>query len=148
MNLTGQHTLNAATKTIWDMMMDPVILARVTPGITRLERIDEENYKSIAEVKIGPVSGAFTGSVKVTNKDEPNNFTLVVAQNSKIGNASASVKMSFKSVSPTQTEVSFNGDVQLSGTLAVMGGRVVAPVANMLSKQFFNALEKEVSNSL
>jgi uncharacterized protein len=145
MILTGQHNVNATAQQIWDMMMDPDILARITPGITKLERIDEENYKAIAEVKIGPVGGAFTGTVKVTDRNEPDSFTLIVQQNSKIGNANAKMKMSFKPLTPTQTEVSFSGDVQLSGTLAVMGGRVITPVANMLSKQFFVELEKEVA---
>jgi uncharacterized protein len=145
MTLTGQHTVNASAQQIWDMMMDPDILARITPGITKLERIDEENYKAIAEVKIGPVGGAFTGTVKVTDRNEPTSFTLIVQQNSKIGNANAKMKMNFQTLSPTQTEVSFSGDVQLSGTLAVMGGRVITPVANMLSKQFFVELEKEVA---
>ena len=145
MLLTGQHTVNATAQQIWDMMMDPDTLARITPGITHLERIDDENYKAIAEVKIGPVGGAFTGTVKVTDRNEPTSFTLIVQQNSKIGNANANMKMNFKTLSPTQTEVSFSGDVKLSGTLAVMGGRVITPVANMLSKQFFVELEKEVA---
>jgi uncharacterized protein len=144
MVLTGQHTVNATAKQIWDMMMDPDTLARITPGITKMERIDDENYKAIAEVKIGPVGGAFTGNVKVSDKVEPNSFKLTVAQNSKIGNANAILDMKLKTLSPTQTEVSFNGDVKLSGTLAVMGGRVITPVANMLTKQFFDALEEEV----
>jgi uncharacterized protein len=145
MTLTGQHTVNASAKEIWDMMMDPDTLARITPGITKLERIDDENYKAIAEVKIGPVGGAFTGSVKVTDRNEPNSFKLIVAQNSKIGNANAIMNMNFKTLSTNQTEVSFSGDVKLSGTLAVMGGRVITPVANMLTKQFFDALEQEVA---
>jgi uncharacterized protein len=145
MTLTGQHIVNATAQQIWDMMMDPDTLARITPSITSLERIDDENYKAIAEVKIGPVGGAFTGTVKVTNRNEPNSFTLIIQQNSKIGNANANMNMNFKTLSPLQTEVSFTGDVKLSGTLAIMGGRVITPVANMLSKQFFQELEKEVA---
>jgi carbon monoxide dehydrogenase subunit G len=42
-----------------------------------------------------------------------------------------------------QSEVSFDGNVKLSGLLASMGQRVLGGVANMLTKQFFSNLEKE-----
>jgi hypothetical protein len=144
MTLTGAHTVNAPAKKIWDMLMDPEILARITPAITRLEKLDAENYKAIAEVKIGPVGGEFSGNLKLTDIQEPDTFTLNIQQNSKIGNANAVVKMSLKALSDMQTELSFTGDVKLSGTLNMMGQRVLTPVANMLSKQFFEALDKEV----
>lgn len=125
-------------------MMDPVILARITPGITTLERIDADNFKAIAEVKVGPVGGAFSGSLKIADREEPRRFTLIVQQNSKIGNANAVMAMSLDEKDAGHTEVSFSGDVKLSGMLATMGQRVLTPVANMLSGQFFNALQKEV----
>ena len=43
-----------------------------------------------------------------------------------------------------QTEVSFNGDVKLSGLLASMGQRVIGSVSNTLAKQFFANFEKEI----
>ena len=144
MNLTGNYTVNAPAKIIWDLLMDPDTLARITPAITSLERIDEDNFKAIADVKIGPVGGSFSGNLNLSEKVEPESFKLSIQQNSKIGNANAVVNMKMKALSDTQTEVSFNGDVKLTGVLNTMGGRVITPVANMLSKQFFEALEKEV----
>lgn len=145
MTLNGTYTVNAPAQTIWNMLMDPDTLARVTPGITSLEKIDADNFKAVAEVKFGPVGGAFSGNLKITDRREPEHFTLEIQQNSKIGNANAVVHLNMKALSATQTEVSFEGDVKLSGMLATMGGRVITPVANVLSKQFFEALEKEIN---
>ena len=145
MTLTGTYTVNAPAQTVWNMLMDPDTLARVTPGITSLERIDADNFKAVAEVKFGRVGGAFSVNLKISDRKEPEHFTLEIQQNSKIGNANAVVHLNMKALSPSQTEVSFEGDVKLSGMLATMGGRVVTPVANLLSKQFFEALEQEVA---
>lgn len=144
MILTGKHTVKAPIQTIWHMMMDPVILARITPGITTLEKLDAENYKAIAVVKIGPVGGSFSGNLKIANCVEPNSFNLIVQQNSQIGNANADMAMKLEETAPGETLVSFSGDVKLSGMLASMGQRVLTPVANLLSGQFFTALQKEV----
>lgn len=145
MILTGQHTINAPVETIWRLLMNPDVLARITPLINRLELTEENTYKAIADVKIGPVSGSFAGILKVTEQVEPEKFNLVVQQNSRIGNASAVMAMSLIPSSATQTTVGFNGDVKLTGVLNTMGGRVLSPIANMLAKQFFDALAKEVA---
>ena len=91
MNLTGNYTVNAPAKLIWDLLMDPDTLARITPAITSLERIDEDNFKAIADVKIGPVGGSFSGNLNLSEKVEPESFKLSIQQNSKIGNANAVV---------------------------------------------------------
>jgi uncharacterized protein len=145
MNLSGSHPINASAKKIWDLLMDPDTLARITPAITKLEKIDDENFKAIADVKIGPINGEFTGNLKLADIKLHESFTLSIQQNSKVGNANAVMKMNLKALSPTQTEMSFNGDVKLSGMLNMMGQRVITPVANMLTKQFFDALEEEVA---
>jgi uncharacterized protein len=145
MNLTGAHMINASAKTIWDLLMDPDTLARITPAISKLEKVDNENFKAFADVKIGPISGEFTGTLKLSDIKEPESFTLSVQQNSKMGNANAVMKMNLKSLSTNQTEMSFSGDVKLSGMLNMMGQRVITPVANMLTKQFFDALAAEVA---
>jgi uncharacterized protein len=143
MILNGKHNITAPAQTIWNLMMDPITLARITPAITSLEKTGEDQYKAIANVSIGPVKGEFVGTLLVKDKNEFESFTLVIQQNSKMGNASAEMKMKLIPDGDA-TEVSFVGDVKLSGMLSVMGGRVLVPVAHMLSKQFFEALQGEV----
>jgi carbon monoxide dehydrogenase subunit G len=145
MELTGSHTLNAPAQKIWDMLMTPDILAKVTPGISRLELESEGIYKAIAEVKIGPVSGKFEGKAEVADPIAPQSFTLKVQQNSKIGNVSADIRMVLKPLSDTETELSFEGKADMSGLLARTGNRVMSGVAGTLTKQFFKNFEEELS---
>lgn len=125
--------------------MDTEILAKVVPGISKLERIGENSFKAIVEIKMGPVSGAFSGNLQMEDIDEPKGFTLKIQQNSKIGNANAAIKISLLPVAENQTEVAFDGDAKLSGLLATMGNRVIGGVSNTLTKQFFTNLEKELA---
>jgi len=143
MTLDGNYTLNAPRETIWDLLMDPEVLARITPGITSLEKIDDDNYKAVAQIKVGPVGGAFSGSLGLTDRKKPESFSISIQQNSKIGNANAVVHLTLAATDAGQTAVHYTGDVKLSGMLSTMGGRVITPVVKMLSEQFFEALEKE-----
>ncbi len=144
MNLTGKYTVNAPVARVWSVLLNGETLARITPAVTRLEEIEPDHYKAIADVKIGPVKGGFSGDLWVKNKIEHESFTLSIQQNSVMGNVAADMQMKLSPVDETRTEVSFNGVVRLSGTLSIMGQRVLSPVANMLSKQFFEDLEKEL----
>nr|WP_293845535.1 carbon monoxide dehydrogenase subunit G [uncultured Arsenicibacter sp.] len=145
MDLSGSHTLPASATHIWDMLMNPDTLAKVTPGISRLELESEGVYKAIAEVKIGPVNGKFEGRAEVADPVAPESFTLKVVQNSKIGNVAADIRMHLKPVSDSETELSFDGKADMSGLLARTGNRVMSGVANTLTKQFFSNFEKELA---
>ena len=147
MHLSGKHVLNAPASKIWNLLLDPEILAKITPGITRLEATGNDEYDAIADVKIGPVNGSFSGKMAVTNKIDKEGFTLLIQQNSKIGNVNAEGTIKLNPLSDTQTEVDFSGDAKISGTLARTGQRVISGVAKMLTKQFFKALEEEVENA-
>ena len=145
MQLTGKHVINAAPAKVWAMLMDTDTLARIVPGISKLEKINGNAYISTIAIKLGPVSSSFTGNLQMEDIVEEKSFTLKVQQNSKVGNANAAIKINLNAVTENQTEVSFDGDVKLSGMLASMGQRLIGSVANTLSKQFFENMEKEVS---
>ncbi len=148
MQLTGSQTLNAPPSRVWEMLLDPDVLAKVVPGISKLEKQSENSFKSVTNIKIGPVGGSFTGNLQLENIVQEKSFVLKAQQNSKIGNANVAVKINVTPVDGQQTQVSFDGDVKLSGMLASMGQRVIGGVANTLTKQFFNNLEKELTTSI
>ncbi len=148
MELTGSHVLQAPVQKIWDLILNPEFLAKVTPGISRLEQESGDLYKAIADIKIGPVHGKFEGSAELTDKVEHESFVLKVNQNSKIGNVEADVKMNMKATENNETELSFEGVANMSGLLARTGNRVMSGVANTLTKQFFSNFEKELKNHL
>ncbi|MGZ8524546.1 MAG: CoxG family protein [Chitinophagaceae bacterium] len=144
MQLTGKHIVNAIPSKVWGMLMDTDTLARIVPGISRLEKTGENSFKSFLEIKLGPVSSSFTGDLQLQDIAEQKGFTLRVQQKSKIGNADAAIKIDLIAVNDSQTEVAFDGHAKLSGMLAGMGQRLIGGVSNTLTKQFFSNLEKEL----
>ena len=90
------------------------------------------------------MSGSFEGIVELDEMVENTSFNLKARQNSKIGDANASIKILLTEVNQSETELAFNGDVKLTGLLASMGQRMVSGVANTLIKQFFANMEKEL----
>lgn len=145
MQLTGRHTITATPATLWNMLMDTDTLAKIVPGISRLEKTGENTFKSFINIKLGLINGSFTGDLQMEDIVEPKGFTLKVHQSSSVGKANAAIKIELTAVNETQTEISFDGDVKLAGLLAGMGQRVLSGVANVLTKQFFANMEKELA---
>ncbi len=144
MHLEGSYTFNAPRTTVWKLLLDHEILAKVTPGVKSLEPQGNDEYKAIFEVKMGPVNGSFSGRMAVADKQEPERFTLKMQMNGRIGNVSAEGALNLIELGPEQTEVRFAGDAKLTGTLARTGQRVLSGVARTMTNQFFKSIEKEL----
>ena len=144
MQLSGKHVVNAIPRIVWEMLMDTDTLSRIVPGITRLEKTGDNKFKSILDIKLGPVQSSFTGNLELSEIQEEKAFVLKVQQNSKIGNANAVIQISLLPINSVQTELAFTGDAKLSGMLAGMGQRLIGGVSSTLTKQFFSNLDKEL----
>lgn len=145
MQLTGNRILNAGPAKVWEMLMNPDSLARIVPGISSLEMISGNSYITTLNIKIGPVNSTFSGKLQIEDIIEQKSFTLKTQQSSKIGNGNATLQIKLAPSQDNQTELAFDGDVKLSGMLATMGQRIVSGVANTLTNQFFNNIQKELT---
>lgn len=148
MQLSGKQVFHAAPEKVWTLLLDPATLVRIVPGMTRLDRTGDNIFRSVFDIKLGPVSGSFSGNLQLEDIVKPKNFILKMQQISKVGNANAVVKIGLLPIGESGTELSFDGDVRLSGLLASMGQRVIGGVANTLTKQFFQNLEKELTKEV
>ena len=142
MNVKGKHILQAGVATIWPMLQDEEVLARISPGVSRIEKIEEDQYRAISDISIGPVRGSFEGELSLLDKVQDETMTLTLSQKSKMGNAEATIVMTLVPLGAEQTEIIYNGTAKVSGRLATMGQRILGGVISTLSKQVFNELEK------
>ena len=147
MNVKGKHLFAVNREPLWNYLMDPEVLAKITPGVSDLEVLGPDEYKSISTIKIGPVKGSFSGKLRVIDKNEPEAFTIEIEQLSKIGNGHGAVQMFLNAVDDQQTELSFDGKARLSGLIARTGQRVLSGVANTISKEVFASLDPHNAES-
>lgn len=144
MEVNGKHEFEVSIEDLWGYLMDADVLAKITPGISKLEALGGDKYKSISVIKLGPVKGDFTGDLEVIDKVEPNSFSIKMKQESRIGNAHVNVDMKLKALPDDKVELEFDGKANLSGIIARTGQRVLSGVANVITKEVFASLEKHI----
>ena len=147
MNVNGKHEFKISREQLWKYLMDVEVLAKITPGISKLESLGDDQFKTHSQIKLGPVKSTFTGKMQVLEKNEPAAFQIKMEQLSKVGNAHVTVQMNLESVDDTNSTLIFDGKANLSGVIARMGQRVLSGVANTITKEVFSELEKHIEEN-
>lgn len=156
MKIGGSYTLPVARDRAYQMLQDPEILARCMPGTDHLARIGPDEYEMKMKVVISAVQGLFAGKVRITDQKPPERFRLVVEGSGKVGFMKGEGLLTLVPATVTNgtsirgfegTEVRYEGDAQVGGTIAGVGQRLLDTTAKMIIKKFFEKLAEIAAQS-
>ena len=149
MQLQGEYVIHAPRDRVWQLLNDPAVLARITPGVTALIPDGDDRYKATFVVALGPFKNTFNGQVEVADKQPPEAMTLKVQARGPGGGVAATGRITLREdeSQPGATRVSWTGEPQLSGMLATVGGRLVQGASKSQAEQFFASLEREATRT-
>jgi carbon monoxide dehydrogenase subunit G len=142
--ISGSYTLALPRERAYQIMQDPEILARAIPGCESLERTGPDEYRMKMKMALASLSGAFEGKVRITDQAPPESFRLVVEGSGKIGFVKGDGLLRLNPVEGG-TEVFYEGEAQVGGTMAAVGQRLIDGTAKMMIKKFMENLRTETS---
>ena len=64
MKLEGEYIFDGPREEDWELLRDPEVLVTALPGAQDLERVGENEYEGNMHVRVGPVSGVFSGRIE------------------------------------------------------------------------------------
>lgn len=143
MKVEGTYTLPASRQRVWELLNDPNVLQRATPGIKQLTPTGTDTYKAAIEVGVGPVKGTYDGQVSITDKSAPERMTLRVEGGGKPGTIKATGELRLEE-QDGKTIVAYSGDAQITGLVASVGHRLIGGVTKQMVAEFFKGLEREI----
>ena len=144
MKVAGDCSLPAAPERAYALLQDPAILAKCIPGCEGLDRVGEDDYAMRMKIGIASISGRFDGKVRLADQNRPTSFRLIVEGSGKIGFLKGDGTIA---LSPADggSNVQFEGEVQLGGTIANVGQRLIEGAAKMIIHRFFDKLTEEAA---
>ncbi len=145
MKISGSSTLPFDREKTYRNLHDPAILSRCVPGCDALEKIGEDEYAMKMKLALAAFSGLFTGKIKITEASPPQSFKMLVEGSGKVGFLKGEGLMSLSPASETSTELAYDGDVQVGGTIAAVGQRMIDTTAKMMIRKFFEKFVEEVN---
>jgi carbon monoxide dehydrogenase subunit G len=141
--LQGDTAFEATRELLWEMILDPEVLARILPGCNRLEIVNENEYQGQMKIKIGPVDGVFQGTVALSELRPLEGFHLAVNGRGPSGVVKGEGDVSLVD-GAEGTQFHYSGSGQISGRMASVGQRVMNSSAKAVVKQSLENLDKQV----
>ena len=139
MKISGSHALPFPPEQTYSLLQDPAVLARAMPGCESLEKVGENEYRIKMKMVLAAISGNFDGKVRVSEQLPPSSFRMDVDGSGKIGFVKGSGVLN---ITPADvgSSVAYDGDVQVGGTIAAVGQRLIDTTSKMMIKKFFERI--------
>lgn len=142
MKIEGAHEVRAPRERVYRLLTDPAVLARCIPGCQGLELTGENTYATTLRAGVGSIKGVFKGTVRLEDVRPPEHYRMVVDGKGQPGFVKGAGDLDLEE-RDGMTVIAYAGDVNVGGTLAGVGQRMVSGSAKMMAAQFFTAIEAE-----
>ena len=149
MNLNGTFVFNGPRSKVWDLLQDPVVLAKALPGTERLALTSEDHYEGVMKVSVGPVTAAkFDVAVTLKDKVPPHRMGLQIEGKGAVGFTRGTASVVLEDAADGRTQMQYTSEVQVGGRIASVGQRLLESVSKMMMRQALDALERELAARL
>tara|TARA_B100000795_G_scaffold243980_1_gene208214 strand:+ start:20 stop:541 length:522 start_codon:yes stop_codon:yes gene_type:complete len=153
--ITKKFSLEAPIEEVWKSLSNPKEISGCVPGATITDQIDDNNYKGEVTLKFGPIKTKYDGEITIEEMDN-NAHTMLLRGKGLDSKGKGNAEMTMNGSAVTTdggTEVDFKMVVNIQGTLAQFGSRLINDVSAQLMDQFVDNFKKllsgdEVDNSL
>ncbi len=144
MKLSGSYKLNVKKEIAWKALNDPSILKKCIPGCDSFDKENHNSFNAVATNQIGPMNATFSGTVKLSNVQENQSYTLSGEGQSSVGfaNGNANVKLTEED---GITVLTYEVEVEVGGKIAQLGSRLINGVAKKMADYFFGRFSDLVS---
>lgn len=140
MKIEGEYIFNGPQEEVWEIVRDPAVLSTALPGAKSFDQIGEKEYQVEMNVRVGPVSGLFSGHLVVSKEVPPESCTLTVDGKGAPGFASGSGDVILKDRGDGTTLMTYTGEMQIGGKLASVGQRLLDTASKSMIRQGLEAL--------
>jgi carbon monoxide dehydrogenase subunit G len=149
MLIENQFTVRAPVGDLWAYLLDVERVAPCLPGAELTETLDDRSWKGRVNLKFGPVSMSFAGTVRMTERDDQAHRVVLLAkgveQKGK-GAATATVTSWLEPASSDgETIVHTSADISLTGAAAQLSRGLLPEVSKKLTQQFVDCLQASMA---
>jgi carbon monoxide dehydrogenase subunit G len=146
--LDNSFTVPTPPEQAWNVLLDVERIAPCMPGASVIS-VDGDEIQGQVKVKLGPLSLAYKGTAKFTEKDESTHTISIEATGKETrgaGTASATVQASLKPADTGgETLVSIHTSLNVTGRPAQFGRSLLPEVSGKLIAQFATNLQAMIN---
>lgn len=143
MDVTGNYTFAAPRDQVWAVLLDPEAIRVALPGCQEMRPDGDDTYDAIMSVGIGSIKGTYSGKIWVRDQEPPLRYRVLVEGAGRPGFIKGDGLLTLEDQGET-TLVTYQGHVQVGGTIAGIAQRLLPATVGLLAGQFFKAMERQL----
>lgn len=140
MKIKGERTFDAPRDRVWEILLDPEIIAKCIPGCQRLEAVDADTFEATLKIGVGAVSGTYDGTLRIRERVVPSRYAMSFEGTGRGGFVRGTGAADLREENGV-TVVVYDCDVEVGGLIASVGQRVLEGVSGFLVGQMFSKLQ-------
>lgn len=144
MQFAGTTEIDAPRPRVWAFVIDPQQVGWCGPGVESIEAIDETHFKARAKVGIGPISARFNVNLELAEAAEPERAVILASGQAPGSAVDARGEMVLSGPDAGPTTMTWSADVQIMGSMASIGARLIEGTANKLIGQAFACMKSKL----
>jgi carbon monoxide dehydrogenase subunit G len=148
MIVEGTYTFPGTPTVVFQLLLDPEVLAKTMPGATHIARVSDDRYEGKMGIGIGPITAAeFDVIITIADKVVPSSYQMQIEGKGKFGftRGKAAVTLHQEGAATVMT---YQADMMVGGKVAAVGQRLLDSVSRMLLKQGLEAMSAELDRRL
>jgi uncharacterized protein len=144
MHFEGSVPIKASREKVWAFVTDPDQVGPCGPGVETIEVVDATHFKAAAKVGIGFINARFNVNMEFAELQPPDR-ALIKAHGQAPGSAvDATAEMRLSDGPDGTTVMDWDADVNLAGTLASVGARLIEGTATKMIDQAFDCIRSKL----
>lgn len=148
MKFTQTAQIPVARERLWDFLMDVPTVAKSLPGVESVNKIDDTTYQGALKVRVGPISLNLQGKI-ILEEQSKENWRAALRAEAKdrmaAGAVNGKTSMTLKELSPDQTELLVETDVNILGKIGEFGQPLIRKKADTMLKEFVENIKKQLA---
>jgi carbon monoxide dehydrogenase subunit G len=144
MQFEGTFEVDAPRDRVWAFIIDPQQVGQCGPGVESIEVIDDRRFKATAKVGIGFISARFVVDLEFVDVDEPNQATIKAHGQAPGSAVDGTAQIRLSDGASGGTRMDWSATVNISGTLASVGARLIDGTANKMIGQTFDCMKAKL----
>jgi uncharacterized protein len=142
--LTARYVFPAPAARVWELLMDPQVIASCLPGSEQFESIGEDQYRVVLRAGVAAITGSFEGTVVIAEKQPPVSYRLIVEARGRSGFIKGESMMKLAD-DPEGVAVEVAATAHVGGLIAQVGQRLLGATAKMMMDRFFRCMLQKTS---
>ena len=144
MHFEGTVQIDADRDKVWAFLVDPNQVGSCGPGVESIEVIDDTHFKATAKVGVGFISARFVVNMEMVDPEPPNQANIKAHGQAPGSAVDATATMALSDGEAGGTRMDWQADVNISGTLASVGARLIEGTANKMIGQTFDCIKTKL----